>query len=208
METQDQKTELLKSFAVRLRAAMSRKKGATLQCIAAHLGVAVSTVGAWSQAKNWPKVELHERLAEFLGVSVDFLIYGKSVNSASTGTAHEATAAYSDADQLRTELRQTFAAAVESAGDNTRRLAWMLEQTRQHLATPAHWLEAKSARVPLTVERSQIIRARADEMRAAAKKLPAGSDRNVLLQAADLLDEGEDYLERTRPVDQSVKTAS
>lgn len=76
---QAEKTEILQNFSTRLKSAMSRR-GVTLQQIADHLKVATSTVGAWTQAKNWPKVQLQPQLSAFLGVSTDFLIHGISVN--------------------------------------------------------------------------------------------------------------------------------
>ena len=69
------KTELLQNFAARLKAGMSRKK-LTLQQIADECGVAVSTVGAWAQAKNWPQVELQPKLARLLECSISFLFHG------------------------------------------------------------------------------------------------------------------------------------
>lgn len=72
---QAQKTEILENFAVRLKAQMKRRE-LILQDVATRCGVGTSTVGAWTQAKNWPQVETLPTLAEFLGVSISWLVTG------------------------------------------------------------------------------------------------------------------------------------
>lgn len=69
------KIDNLENFRVRFRAAKARR-GLTLAQLAEACGVSVSTVGAWSQGKNFPEVEAQQKLAESLNVSVQFLIHG------------------------------------------------------------------------------------------------------------------------------------
>lgn len=100
---QAEKTEILQNFAARLKAAMARRK-VTLQEVANHIGASVSTVGAWTQAKNFPQTELQPALADFLGISVQRLIHGISVtDKAELLVEEEEQAAYDSAPPRRAD---------------------------------------------------------------------------------------------------------
>ena len=91
---QARKTENLQKFAARLKAAMARR-GLTLQEIANHLGKSVSTVGAWTQAKNFPATDLQPGLADLLGLSLTHLMHGISVaEETEAGRVEEPAAPY------------------------------------------------------------------------------------------------------------------
>jgi len=95
---QPKKTEQLEIFAARLKAAMARKD-VTLQQVAEACKVAVSTVGAWTQGMNWPKVTIQPALAAYLDESVEFLIHGISVSST---TGKPVITEYEQASRFRT----------------------------------------------------------------------------------------------------------
>ena len=146
---QVKKTELLEKFAVRLKAAMKRR-GVTLQEVATHCEVGVSTVGAWSQAKNWPQVEVQPALAAFLQTSVHFLIHGipeKMENAqypevgakAAPAVHEEEQAPYGTPAEIERRFRRDFDATVAAAEGDVQRLHWIAEQTKLHLSVPKSW---------------------------------------------------------------------
>jgi len=131
-----------------------KRQGVTLQTIADACGVGVSTVGAWTQAKNWPQTELQPVLAHFLQSSVNFLFHGIT-EGAEIPQAMEVTAIAGVTEESRVydagsndqraareiireiELHNTMLLA--SAGHDIGRLGWIREQQVAHLSTPAHW---------------------------------------------------------------------
>lgn len=140
---QAKKTELLETFAARLRAAMSRK-GLTLQQLAERCGVAVSTVGAWTQAKNWPQVEIQARLADHLGVSIAFLYHGitesaEPPHAELPSVVAEDSAPYGTGEMIAREIRRDIEALLAAAKNDPQRLHWVAEQIKAHLAEPRHW---------------------------------------------------------------------
>lgn len=154
---QAQKTELLENFAVRLKAAMKRRT-VTLQQIADYCGVGVSTVGAWSQAKNWPAVEIQPRLAEFLQTSVHFLIHGIPENRETTeypssgpdAVVREDAALHGTPATIEHEIRREFQKLVTAAQGDPQRLYWIAEQMKEHLAVPKKWREGRGSLIRVT----------------------------------------------------------
>lgn len=145
---------------MRLRAAMARR-GVTLQQVAKACGVAVSTVGAWTQGKNWPQVEVQPKLARFLGSSISFLIHGiteepqsalektdKVESPHAAPTLEEAPQASfggpATPDTLRAELRRHVDYITAAAGDDPVRLGWLIQQARAHLRKPDDWAEPET----------------------------------------------------------------
>ena len=53
-----------------------KRRDVTLAEVANAVGKSTSTVGAWTQAKNWPEVEIQPELARFLGEPLEWLIHG------------------------------------------------------------------------------------------------------------------------------------
>lgn len=106
---QAQKTEYLENFAARLRSAMDRE-GLTLREVATSIGKSTSTVGAWTQGKNWPEVEVQIRLSECLHVPVDWLIHGITERAEIPAQVEEDKTAFNVssavADDVSLELRQ------------------------------------------------------------------------------------------------------
>lgn len=87
---QDPKTEILQNFSVRLKGLMSKEK-LSLQDIVDHLTqkgfyLSASTVSAWRQAKNFPSHDIVPGLAELLGTTPQFLIYGITEDPQNTAT--------------------------------------------------------------------------------------------------------------------------
>lgn len=60
---------------------MSRR-GVVLREVAAAVEKGVSTVGSWTQGKNWPEAESLIILGRFLHVSLDYLVSGTAVTAA------------------------------------------------------------------------------------------------------------------------------
>jgi len=133
---QAEKTELLRNFAARLKAARVRRK-ATLAQVGLACGVQPSTVGQWEQAANWPKVEIHLKLAEYLGTSVMHLIYGRTGDIGPTARTTEnlliepTVRGAAPGSELARKLCEDFAAMVETAGDDRDRLGWLRVQLDQ-----------------------------------------------------------------------------
>ena len=156
---QAEKTENLQNFAARLKAAMSRR-GLTLQEIANDLGKSVSTVGAWTQAKNFPATELQPRLAALLGLSVPHLIHGISVaEEMESGRVEEAAAPYETAPPARAgrapqptagqcmnHLRQFLAHAEKSPGG----IGYTYHVLQKHLPLD-EFAASPTALVPVTL---------------------------------------------------------
>lgn len=61
-------------FRVRLRELREAKGFRSQQAFADAFGVAQSTIGGWEAGKREPNFKTMERLAEFFGVSVDYLL--------------------------------------------------------------------------------------------------------------------------------------
>lgn len=74
-DSQEQNTDFLKAFAWRLQNLASARKLEQVD-IAERLGVSLSRVGNWFQARNFPRRSERPRLAALLGVTVEYLIHG------------------------------------------------------------------------------------------------------------------------------------
>jgi len=120
--------------------------------------------------------------------ALESLLVSSEYNQGAAGVHEEG-----NADELIGEIRRVLDTAVAKAAGDKHKLAWILEQLRRHVAPAAHW----EAPEPLG-ETDNPLRLRAREMREQAAKLPAGSERNVLINAAALLDETEDEADRER----------
>lgn len=195
---------------------------------ARNLTLAELSGGSASTAKSWeagslPRADQWQTVASRLGLSVSFVFLGvpklredfdfvaKYADEIGRPAAEpepvaEEAGSYGTAENLRSEFRSIVERDLAAAGDDPTRLGWLLQQALLHLTPPPHWQTRESA--PLKVlpreSRSDSVRRRAVEMREKAARLPAGRERNVLSQAADLLDEGEDFLER----EEATKRAS
>lgn len=74
-ETQEENTELLQAFALRL-GNLAEMKRLTQTDIAEKLGVSLSRVSNWFQGRNYPRRADRPKLAQMLGVTLEFLIHG------------------------------------------------------------------------------------------------------------------------------------
>lgn len=57
--------------------ALLKEQGKTQTALANHIGIRVATVSAWKAQNTDPSANLLEKIAEFFGVSVDYLVTGK-----------------------------------------------------------------------------------------------------------------------------------
>ncbi len=78
-ESQEENSDYLQGFALRLQNCATVKRLEQTD-IAERLGVSLSRVGNWFQGRNFPRRSERARLAEVLGVTVDFLIHGRAEN--------------------------------------------------------------------------------------------------------------------------------
>lgn len=138
---------------------MSRR-GVTLQDVARACGVAVSTVGAWSQAKNWPQVEVQPKLAKYLHSSIAFLIHGiteepelpaektevpQAADTPPLVVNEGPQAPYGSAEAIERDLRKHFEEVLQDARGDPVRLGWMMQQLIEHLSPPKSWAVTKAA---------------------------------------------------------------
>jgi phage repressor protein C with HTH and peptisase S24 domain len=78
-DSQEEKTEILRGFVWRLNSAADAA-GLSQVDIAEKLRVSRSRVGNWFQANNLPRKAERVSLAKLLGVTVDWLVHGKTEN--------------------------------------------------------------------------------------------------------------------------------
>lgn len=57
--------------------ALLKEQGKTQTALATHIGIRVATVSAWKAQNTDPSANLLGKIAEFFGVSVDYLVTGK-----------------------------------------------------------------------------------------------------------------------------------
>lgn len=87
--TQEENTEIVKAFAFRLNQ-LSARRGLQQVDIAGRLGVKPPRVGNWFQGRNMPRKAERVELAKLLGVTVDWLIHGRTENNSITPEEVEA----------------------------------------------------------------------------------------------------------------------
>jgi transcriptional regulator with XRE-family HTH domain len=155
---QAKKTESLENFAVRLKAAMKRRD-LKLHSVAEFCGVSTSTVGAWTQGLNWPQVEAQPKLAQCLGLSVQFIIHGipdepETSSSSVLSAVAEPRATYGGEGDLTEEIGRHHQSLLLAAKGDPVRLGWIREQQQAHLAIPAHWLAAQ-VKAPAATPKAQ-----------------------------------------------------
>lgn len=123
------------------------RRGLTLRQVAEGVGKSTSTAGAWTQAKNWPEVDVQPKLAALLGVPVQWLIHGIPPEMETTEEAEIYTPGVSEAPAVyptpttpeAIEARRLFEETFRLATASGARMGWLLEQLRFHLRPPAHW---------------------------------------------------------------------
>ncbi|QYM80265.1 helix-turn-helix domain-containing protein [Horticoccus luteus] len=198
---QDSNRNFYEDFGMRL-AFIRKARGLTLSELSSG---SASTAKSW-EAGSRPRSDQWEAVAGRLGLSVSFVFLGVpklredfdfiakfadevgKPPDASAVVAAEDRGTYGTPASLRTEARAELERAINAAGDDITRLGWIVHQIRLHLTPAGHGQPAALSQ----------IRERAQEMRDRAAKLPAGSERNVLINAAALLEQSEDNLERDR----------
>ncbi|MEM0964811.1 MAG: XRE family transcriptional regulator [Verrucomicrobiota bacterium] len=98
---QEQNREFLENFSVRLNTLIEERR-LKLNEIADACGVSVSTVSGWRTAKWLPRGNASKLLADFLNVSADFLLYGKTAKDSSYSIISEAAQKYGSNVQIQT----------------------------------------------------------------------------------------------------------
>lgn len=69
--------------------ALLKEQGKTQTALATYIGIRVATVSAWKAQNTDPSANLLEKIAEFFGVSVDYLVTGKEYAPAPSQTVNQ-----------------------------------------------------------------------------------------------------------------------
>jgi transcriptional regulator with XRE-family HTH domain len=150
---QAKNTEYLEAFGMRLKAAMARRS-LRLRDVADACAVAVSTVGAWTQGKNWPDTELQPKLSQLVGEPIDYLLHGitgtDSPENVHFGQARSLAPKHRNEDLVGagvTRLRERFQAMINAAGGDTERLGWLSVEICRLEERTQEWLTAEEENV-------------------------------------------------------------
>ncbi len=103
------------------------EKGMKDSSIAKQTGITKSTFSDWKNGRSTPKREKLAKIADCLGVSLDYLVTGEEAEYYSNSeTAKEAQAVFDDPN-----LRLLFDAAKNSKPENIRLAAEMLQRFKE-----------------------------------------------------------------------------
>lgn len=69
--------------------ALLKEQSKTQTALATYIGIRVATVSAWKAQNTDPSANLLEKIAEFFGVSVDYLVTGKEYAPAPSQTVNQ-----------------------------------------------------------------------------------------------------------------------
>ena len=69
--------------------ALLKEQNKTQTALATYIGIRVATVSAWKAQNTDPSANLLEKIAEFFGVSVDYLVTGKEYAPAPSQTVKQ-----------------------------------------------------------------------------------------------------------------------
>lgn len=69
--------------------ALLKEQGKTQTALATYIGIRVATVSAWKAQNTDPSANLLEKIAEFFGVSVDYLVTGKEYAPSPSQTVNQ-----------------------------------------------------------------------------------------------------------------------
>lgn len=69
--------------------ALLKEQNKTQTALATYIGIRVATVSAWKAQNTDPSANLLEKIAEFFGVSVDYLVTGKEYAPAPSQTVNQ-----------------------------------------------------------------------------------------------------------------------
>ncbi|MBE6877259.1 MAG: helix-turn-helix transcriptional regulator [Ruminococcus sp.] len=84
---------------------LRRQKGLTQQQLADYLHVSKGTVGMWETGRREPNTEILSELADFYGVSVDYLLGRETLSGAQKAVLQETIHTL---EQLMERLKTTF----------------------------------------------------------------------------------------------------
>lgn len=69
--------------------ALLKEQSKTQTALATYIGIRVATVSAWKAQNTDPSANLLEKIAEFFGVSVDYLVTGKEYAPSPSQTVNQ-----------------------------------------------------------------------------------------------------------------------
>lgn len=99
--------------------ALMRERGLTSAAVAKATGISPATLSEWRKGKYVPKVEKIQKIADFLGVSVDYLMNGNAVDeSGKTYYFDDQTAALAQELMERKDLRTLMDASRDLSPEN------------------------------------------------------------------------------------------
>jgi transcriptional regulator with XRE-family HTH domain len=174
---QVEKSKKVENFSERLRWARIRR-GFNQEQLAKELGFSKGAVGNWESDANIPTPGTLRKIADLLGVSVDYLLTGVPdlrENPDETFGAGVAYAMRAEGSALVAQCREYFDAFLESCRDEQARLGWTLVELRAHFPLDK-WESGEATEVILhkkgkgTPSSERLLR-RAAEAKSAAEKL-------------------------------------
>lgn len=141
----------MQNFGQRLRALIARRSLSPEQ-FWTEFGISRATYFNWIKREKPPPSRRHqEELQRFFGISPGYLLHGEpeALDQSKIGALiqDEVQAPYGATETLAEEARRHLDELLVSAGSDPRKLGWIIEQLRQHLAIPAGWQNPRLARI-------------------------------------------------------------
>jgi transcriptional regulator with XRE-family HTH domain len=130
-------------FPTRLRSIRVRR-GWNQEDLARQLGISKGSIGNWESGKNMPTPPGLNKLAELLGVSIDFLLGGNSPG-ASYGTSPAAAQDNLVVAELRARIHGYLDRVLDLFGGDLDRLTWAHVHVQRQFPLPGSQLPVSSA---------------------------------------------------------------
>jgi transcriptional regulator with XRE-family HTH domain len=121
-------------FPIRLRSIRVRR-GWNQDDLARELGISKGSIGNWESGKNMPTPPGLSKLAELLGVSIDFLLGGNSPGS-TYGTSPAAAQDNLVAAELRARIHGYLDRVLDLFGGDLDRLTWAHVHVQKQFPLP------------------------------------------------------------------------
>lgn len=103
-----------------------QKHGVSAYKVAKETGVTQSTLSDWKRGRSTPKTENMKKIADYFGVSVEYLLTGKEKEGGETYYLNEETTEMAQAIFENKELRMLFDAAQDADPEDLQAVHGML----------------------------------------------------------------------------------
>ena len=107
------------------------KKGVTDYKVAQECGIGRATLSEWKSGNYTPKIDKLRKIAEYFGVSVDYLMTGKDLSEDSNYYLDNDTAILAQELFDNPDLRMLFDAAKDSRPEDLQMAADMLKRFKE-----------------------------------------------------------------------------